>query len=66
MTVHSEREARESLQQLHSEVRDYINRVLLPQVDNNSARVIGDDKDPLLCYRLGADNGELYYEEVKL
>ena len=65
VTVHSELEARKSLQLLHSETRDYINEKLLPEVNNNAARVIGDDARPGVRYRLGAENGAIYYEEAE-
>ena len=64
VTVNSEREARENLQKLHNETRDYLNKVLRPEVNNNAARVISDDTVPGVRYRLGVADGEFYYEEA--
>ena len=65
VTVNSEREARENLQRLHNETRDYLNKVVRPEVNNNAARVVADDVRPGVRYRLGAADGALYYEEVQ-
>ena len=65
VTVNSEREARENLQRLHNETRDYLNQVVRPQVNLAAERIVSDDTVPGTRYRLGAENGELYYEEVQ-
>ena len=65
VTVNSEREARENLQLLHNETRDYLNKVLLPPVKEAAERIVHDDENPGVRYHLGMADGELYYEEVQ-
>lgn len=64
VVTNREREARENLQCLHNETRDYLNRVVRPALNTAADRIIPDDKKPEVRYRLGAADGELYYEEV--
>lgn len=57
-------QARANIQQLHDETRSYLNDVLTVEVDQRAMAKMPDDSHPEQKYRLGIDNGMLYFEEV--
>ena len=60
----NETQARENIQLLHNEVREFLNHTLIPAVNGKAEGKLRDDSQREIYYRLGVDNGLLYLEEV--